>query len=213
VVVENLEQAARYRRVLSLRNPDGALRGKLDLRLLRLGDDGTWAAAAPDPDAGRIVYTEGERVGFEIESRHAAPLYVSVLDLGVAGGLGLLYPAAGDSEQLAAGGSLRVGVRDGDELVLAFPEGAALRPDPTDGGAVEGTETFKLIATAGPADFGSLLQHGFRSVGGARSTAEELMALALGAGGRRDVSRPVTLPAADAWVTVERAFSLRRGAG
>ena len=126
-----------------------------------------------------------------------------------------LYPVQGAAEQLAAGGSVRVGVRDGEDLRLEFPEGWGAPADPNDARPAEGVETFKLMATTSPADFRSLLQGGFRGSRDAevsRSPAEELLSLALGAGGSRDVARPVHVAQADAWVTVERAFILRRGA-
>ena len=215
IVVANLEQAARYRHVLSLRNPDpdAALLGKVDLHLLRLGPEGAWVEAEPERAGGRVGYAEGERVAVEIVNRHSDPVYVSVLDLGLAGAIGLLYPVAGASEQLAAGGSMRVGVRDGDELVLAFPEGFDTAPDPTDDRRVEGTETFKLIATTSPADFRPLLREGYRDAAPGGSPVEELLAGALGTGGARDIARPVQVSPADAWVTVERVFTLRRGTG
>jgi hypothetical protein len=212
-VLVNLERAARYRRVLSLRNPDadGVLQGLLAVRLLRLGPDGGWTEAEPEPAGGSVVYREGERIALEISSRHPDPVYVSVLDLGLAGAIDQLYPVEGATEQLAAGGSIRVGVRDGDALRLEFPEGWGAAADPSDARPAEGVETFKLIATTSPADFRSLLQGGFRDADAVRSPAEELVSLALGSGGSRDVTRPVRVTPADAWITVERPFILRRG--
>jgi hypothetical protein len=211
-VLANLEKAARYRQVLSLRNPDadGVLQGGLSMRLLRLGPDGQWVEAQPD-GGGSVVYREGDRIALEISNRHPDPVYVSVLDLGLAGAIEQLYPVQGAAEQLAATGSIRFGVRDGEDLRLEFPEGWGVPADPNDARPAEGVETFKLMATTSPADFRSLLQGGFRDAEVSRSPAEELMSLALGSGGSRDVARPVHVAPADAWVTVERAFILRRG--
>lgn len=189
-VLSNLETAARYRHALSLSEPSGALRGKVDLVLKRRSGDGDWIEAQPDPASGRVIYEEGERVALEINNRHAEPVYVSVLDFGLAGSVGLLYPIAGASEPLAPGRSISVGVREGDELELRFPQGLRAAADPSDGMPAEGTETFKLIATTSPADLRPLLQGGFR-----------------------DVARPARPAAGDAWVTVERSFTLRRAGG
>jgi hypothetical protein len=213
-VVENLETAARYRHALELRNPApaDALRGKVDLVLKRRGADGAWVDAEPDP-GGRVVYEDGDTFALEILNRHTEPVFVSVLDFGLAGGIDLLYPVAGASEALAPGRSASTGMREGDEIQLVIPDGFAALPDPLDSAREEGTETFKLIATTAPTDFSVFLQEGFRDAFVPASPAEELLGLALTGAGTRDVSRPTRTTAEARWTTVERSITLRRRAG
>jgi hypothetical protein len=207
-VVDNLESAARYRHALGLRNPQpGELDGKIQLILERADGDG-WVEAEPDPATGLVSYTDGDRVAIQIRNGHDAPIHVSVLDFGVAGAVGALYPVEGASEPLAAGRSISVGERPGEEIELRLPQAAA----PGGGSRGAGIETFKLIATSGPADLTALLQPGYRAVGGPSdrtSPIEELLSLALSGGGTRDAVRPTTTSTEDAWITVERSFTLR----
>jgi hypothetical protein len=212
----NLETVARYRHALSLRNPNpGELDGKVHLVLKRRSSDGGWVEATPDPASGRVTYTEGDGVAIGIRNEHPAPIHVNVLDFGVAGAIGSLYPIAGSSEPLAADRSVTFGERQGEEIELRFPPGVADGPDPADEARSEGTETFKLIATTSPADLRGLLQPGYRDLEPRRERAspvEQLLTLALTGRGTRDVVRPARTSAEDAWVTIERPFTLLRGA-
>lgn len=210
-LVANLESAARYRHALALRNPrPGELDGKIQLILKRAARGG-WVEAEPDPATGLVSYTDGDRVAIEIRNGHDAPIHVSVLDFGVAGAIGALYPVAGASEALAAGRSISVGERPGEEIELRLPQAAG--PAAAGGGPRSaGIETFKLIATTGPADLTALLQPGYRAAEGPAdrtSPIEELLSLALSGRGTRDAVRPTTTSTEDAWITVERSFTLR----
>lgn len=71
--------------------------------------DGVWVEAEPKVDGGLPVFFEGERIAAQITNRHTAPIYVSVLDFGLTGALGLLYPWAGASEELAPGKCIELG--------------------------------------------------------------------------------------------------------
>ena len=212
---DNLEKAVRYRQALALRNPndDSLLKGKVELILKRQGADGTWVKAEPEDKSGQIVFEEGERIAAEIVNRHNAPIYVSVLDFGLTGAIGLLHPVAGASEQLAPGKSIQIGVRAGDEVKLYMPDNFPYVPDPTDEEPVGGTETFKLFATTHEADFSLLVQPGFRDIGlrtakGAGTPLGQLLDMALTGCGTRDVQRN-RVPPDEEWTTVQRSFFLR----
>jgi hypothetical protein len=210
-ITADLEAAARYRHALLLRNPNpGMLAGAIDLVIKRLREGG-WAEATLDPARGLVVFTHGDPVAVEIRNRSVASVYVSVLDFGVAGAIGALYPVSDASEPLAPGRSISVGERPGEEIELRFPssEGSEYSQG-WDGG--EGVESFKLIATTRPADFSSLLQSGYRGTSGVGepvSSVESLLSRALTGNATRDVARPVASDTDDAWVSVERSFLLR----
>lgn len=222
VLCDNLEQAARYRQALALRNPDdaGALQGNVTFVLKRRSPGGDWQVAEPEAAGGRIVYRTGDQIAFEVANHHTAPIYVSILDFGLSGTVSMLHPVAGASEPLPAGRSMEVGVRTGDELTLFFPEDYPFVRDPTDptptgGGELEGTEVVKLFATTHAADFGPLVQPGYRSVArrslaGAGSPLVELLSRALTGQGSRDM-RPNRVTPDEEWTTVERSFQLRGG--
>jgi hypothetical protein len=214
---DNLEKAARYRHALALRNadPHSPLRGKVDFILKRLSDDGTWERAEPQLDGGMIVFEEGDRLAAEIVSHYTAPIYVSVLDFGLTGAVGLLHPVAGASEQLAPSRSIHIGMREGDEVNLYMPEDFPYAPDPEDDHGVLGsTETLKLLATTHEADFSLLVQPGYRDLGarsfpGASTPLGQLLDMALTGQGIRDLRRNRVSPD-QAWTTVERSFFLQR---
>jgi len=215
-VCENLEKAVRYRHTLGLcnPNPDGLLQGQVGFLLLRQGLDGVWVPAAPDETSGQVVFITGDRIALEISNYHRAPIYVSVLDLGLTGAISQLYPIAGAAEQLVPGRSIRVGVRVGDELELYLPNNFFFAPDPTDLTPTGGTETFKLIATTHAADFSPLIQGGYRGPGAERGAdmqtpLGQLLVLALTGHGTRDARRN-RLATDEEWTTVERSFYLRQ---
>jgi Caspase domain len=216
VLRENVETLSRHRNALALRNPnvDGPLRGRVELVLKRQATDGTWTAAEPDA-GGQVVFEEGDRVAIEVVNLHTSPVYVTVLDFGLTGAVGLVHPANGPGERVDPQRRLTVGERAGEELALGIPEGFPFGREPAEGEPAGGAETFKLIATTQPADFSSLVQGGVRGLqptDGSTSAVGELLTAALTGTGGRDVSRPTPVQAApDAdWITVERTFFLRR---
>nr|HID13353.1 caspase family protein [Anaerolineae bacterium] len=213
---DNLEKAVRYRQALALRNPndDSLLRGKVEFILKRQASDGTWVKAEPEDESGQIVFEEGERIAAEIVNHHTGPIYVSVLDFGLTGAIGLVHPVPGASEQLASGNSIEIGVREGDEIELYMPRNFPYVPDPEDKAPPGGTETFKLFAATHEADFSLLVQPGYRDIGlrtgkGAGTPLGQLLDMALTGHGTRDVQRN-RVPPDEEWTTVERSFFLRR---
>jgi hypothetical protein len=211
-----LEKLIRYRQALALRNPnpEGLLKDKVDFTLLQQAQDDTWEEAIADDASGQIIYEEGERIAFRITNNHNQPIYVSVLDFGLTGAISLLHPIEGASEQLRAGGSIEVGLREGDEIDLEMPEDFPYCPDPNDSDVKAGLETVKLYATTHEADFSKLTQEGYRavdlrSVRGTGTPLGQLLGMALTGEGTRDARRNRVSPNEE-WTTVERSFSLRR---
>ena len=203
LLCQNLEKLARYRNALALRNPDpaSALRGAIDFTLLRQAD-GAWQEATPDPASGQIVYEAGDAIAFTITNRHGAPVYISALDFGLTGRIGLIYPPGKPSEPFTVGTPVQIWQRPGERVPLGMP------PDFT---GDEGIETFKLFVTTQPADFSWIAQEGTRAFPPTDSPLAQLFALAYAGSDTRDVVQAAQLPPLADWTTVERSFVLRRG--
>lgn len=211
ILRDNLEKIARYRQSLALRNPDDILlKDKVQFILKRSMRDGTWAPAEPERAGGQVIFHESDPIAFEITNHHNAPIFVSVLDFGLAGAVSLLYPDGGPSQPLDPGRSITVGERQGEGVELFFPNNFPFVLDPNDDTPTGGIETFKLFATTHEADFTLLLQEGVRSADlagakGADSPLFQLLTTALTGLGDRLLWRN----RAD-WTTIERPFVLRR---
>lgn len=197
---DNLEKLARYRNALDLRNsnPAGALRDKIEVRLMRRTPGGEWEAVEGEQQP---VFEVDDGIAFEITNHHSAAVYVSLLDFGLTGGISLLFPPNSPSTKLDAGTTMIYGQRPGEiELWI---------PDEFDKN--EGVETFKLFATTHEADFSWMQQERVRSLRGYETPLEQLFATAYGGQATRD-ARPNRLPQAEEWTTVERSFILQRPA-
>jgi hypothetical protein len=211
-VKDNLEKLARYEQTLKLENPDpdSELRGKFSLELLRQRPDGAWVPAEPESAGGDAVFEEGEAIAFRISSRHQAPVYLSLLDFGLTGRIGLIYPPGGAKEQLGPGKSFTIGARVGERpWKLRIPRAFPFAEDPTGTVAIEGTETLKLFVTAAEADFRFLEQEGVRGNERERTSPLELLwrAASFGAATRDAGQEPV---GQEDWTTVVRPLLLRR---
>ncbi len=213
LLVANLVKTAKYRQTLALQNPDAAsaLKGKVGFTLKRQGDGGGWTDPAL-PAGGLPVISEGERISLTITNGWTQPIYVSVLDLGVSGGIGLLYPVAGASEQLLPGGTLDIGMPPDEQIQLFAPEGFPFHIDPSDPQPTTGTEVFKLIASAHPTDFSVLVQEGAKDIDratpGVGTPLMNLLMLALLGTGSRD-ARVMRAAPNEEWTTVDRPFLFR----
>jgi hypothetical protein len=212
----NLEKDIRYRQALALHNPndDSALKDKVEFILKQQAVDGRWEEAKPEENSGLIVFEEGERIAAEIINNSKSPVYVTVLDFGLTRGIEQFYPIQGASEQLPAGKSIEIGMREGDEPYLEIPEDFPYLPDPNDKESNGGTETLKLFVTSHESDFSMLVQEGFRRIVsrkfiGSDMPLNQLLDMALTGHGTRDTKRN-RLPNNEEWTTVERTFYLRR---
>jgi len=216
VICQNCENIARYRQALSLVNPkeDHILKGKVDFILKRQKNDGSWVAAEPNDANGYITYQDGERIAAEITNRHNTPIYITVLDFGLTNAITLLHPVAGSSEKLESGRSIKIGVREGDEVVLYIPDNFPFAPDPKDAKAVGGIETFKLLVTTHETDFSILLKGGLRQANyynrkDSIRPLTQLLNMALNGQGTRDSMRTRLSPQEE-WTTLERGIFLER---
>ena len=215
---ENLERLVRYQLALTLRNPSATspLKDKVTVRLLRRAADGTWSPVPRDAGNG-LVLSAGDQVGLEVVNGYTDPIYITVLDFGLARGISALYPIRGAAEAVPRGETLQIGMRDGMKITMSFPANYpfAQTGDPSDRAARGGIETFKVIATTAPADFRPLLQTAVRGdplvtakdLGG-DSPLNRLLTLALTGQGTREAD-VTQLGPADDWTTVEVPFFLQ----
>lgn len=208
-LIANLETQTKYHNALDLRNPsaDSPLAGKVTLTLKRWSPGSGWERVYAG-EGSLPTFTVGDRIAFEIENSNTAPIFFYVLDFGLSGAISQLYPPQGANELLAAGNSICVGEKRGQEIELYLPESFpfvrydGLQP------ASEGTETFKVFVTTREADFSALFQTGHRAAGGHQSPLEQLLRLGLTGRGYRD-ARPVQAPLDEEWTTAQRSFTLR----
>jgi Caspase domain len=105
---DGVETRARYSDLLKLADEDESnpLRGCLEVRFLRHSANGTFRPARPEKATGEIVYNVGEYLALRVVHHADKPLYIHVLDLGLAGGIGLLHPVDGANEALVPGRAL-----------------------------------------------------------------------------------------------------------
>jgi hypothetical protein len=211
VLLDNLEKIARLRLTVDLRNDASQLKGKVDFELFRKASSGL---ETPELDAdNRPLFYEGDSVAMRIASRHDAPLFIYILDLGLTGRIQLIYPPAGAEERLLPQVTFEVGSQPGREINLFIPDEFPY-PAAAPGEAVEGIETLKLFVTTQPTDFQPLFQWGMREGKGPAGSLGDLLATTFGGGGyavNRDMS-PTEHQAADDWTAIERSFRVRRRA-
>jgi Caspase domain len=205
---DNLVQRARFHVTLAIQNPVSPLRGTVDLTLLHQRSDGEWVTAGTDA-GGRPLFTEGERLAFELGNRSPVPLYFYVLDMGLSGRIGPIYPMAGIDEALPSGRSVRVGTRADERMDLTIPAELPLLPTASRAAAA-GQETLKLIATTRQADFHGLYQPGYRGervVRGRPSALGLLMGMTAG-----ETTREVRVQSGleeEDWTTLDVPFWLQ----
>lgn len=231
-LLENLEKLARHRSALRIMNPGGRLSGGVKLTPLRRAAGGAWEEALP-PSGGQLpVYEEGDYIAFRVVNQTGRPVFISLLDFGLTGAVGLLYPTPGANELFAPSRSVGgdeagagpnwfdIGVLEGDEIELFFPDDFPFVVEPGEGPPESGVETVKLLVTTHEADFSWLAQDSFvrsrnllgllrQRSRGRLSTLEHLMAAAFSGAGTRDARRKSDDPAEE-WTTVEQQFELRR---
>jgi len=215
-VVRNLEILARQGLALALANGDGNStlgRALPTVELLYRYGQEPFRVATPG-SSGLPEFEESAQIGVRIKNNHTAPVYISLLDFGLSGKVTPMYPPKGAAEPLAAGASIDLLVRDGEQWEFWLPE---VYPYIADGALPvrdDGIETIKLFATSSPASFEFLEEAEGVRAGDALSSIELFFRERVGVvpvPATRE-GRPVaaTAPVLEDWTTVVIPFELRR---
>jgi hypothetical protein len=213
----HLARVRNLRRHLENPDPESRLRGRVELAILRCPPGRRAEVAAIDEAFGLPVVADGERVDFEIRSRHDGELWVSLVELAADHSVTVLMPHRRHPTfrrggwRLGPGETVRVGrdyweVDEGLEQVL--PEGFPWAAEEGRGEALA-VSWLTLLVTSVPADFEFLAGEGVRF-----TPSHPLERLALlyhsGSGSRR-----VVLPAEEVkkdrdWTAATRLLGIRR---
>lgn len=176
ITLENLEGYSSLRSIQALENPHAnPLAGKVGFRLLRRGDGGGWVRAEPSRPGGPVEFTDEEDFAVELFNQHTEAVFPYLLDLGLGGRIGLIYPFPDSWEPLASGQTILRGDRSGEELTFYVPEtfpfyDRGSRP-------AAGIQGIKLLATTEEVELRPLFQAAYRSLPGWRA---EVAASSLG---------------------------------
>lgn len=206
---DNLERIARYRRILTLRNPypDPNLESGLTFTIMKLREEEVWIQARPDTDTGKIVIYEQEQVGLQITNHYHRPLYINLIDLGLTSAITVFYPPDGNGERVDPGQSLRLGMRYGERLTFEIPDSFPCLPESGAFEELANTETLVLFATIRPTNFRLLTQPGIMRA--AASSLDQLIAFTLCGTTTREV-RFSRSSFDQEWIALRQSFVLRR---
>jgi len=209
-VLDKLVGLARARQALDLENPspNSALRGKLELELLRRAPDRTWVPAVPEVAGGLPVYEEGDDIAFEIKSRHDARTYVNLVDFNAVSEISVVFPPPEATDAVTPTVRFAIGTKPNEEFAVSLPESYPFSSDGS--GPSEALETVKLFVTTTEADFRFLEQKNTRSAGRPKGPIQLLYETAAGEGNTRDVKRKAVPVDVEDWTTVVRSFIVRR---
>lgn len=217
-VLQNLEVWARHQALMELEHPDPshALRGALDIELLRRRPRQAWQPVEPEL-GGRIVFEEGDSLGLRIQHHYKAPLHLAVLDLGLTGAVQLLYPTRGATRTQAGWRTLDIGMDEAEPLELYVPDELPYPGETFE----ERQETLLFLATTEEADLSLLANDGVRGILGGATRSDGpapppppggplASMIRLAVEGIRDARPMVSLETPQEWTVAARSFWLRR---
>jgi hypothetical protein len=199
-LIQNLENVARLRALVGIRNAGSPLEEQIDFQIYRL-EEGRCVDPVLEAN-GEPVFFEKDRLVFKIRNRSKSRLYVYVLDIGLTGKVAAIFPALGSHECLERGHEIQVGVRMGEDLQLFIPQDFHLLCRAPEGAPVEGRETLKLFATPSPADFNLLFMPPMRFPRAAGWALGDILNTTFHGGYGN-------LRTSEDWATFERSFRLR----
>jgi len=223
-IVCDLEVLARARNLLAI-EPEaevegdeerGSLAAGLEIELLRRRGSEPYHPVTAEA-GGEVVYLEGDRLALRVVHHARLPLYIHVLDIGLAGAVNLIYPLPGAYAPLIAERPFEIGTREGQELTVCIPSEFDVRARAAGQESPEGREVLKIFATAQEADLSVWQQPGpRRDCGSERSAGGSLAALvdrALGRTAGRTTRGDSPTPAPDdLWTVRTLSFLVRRPA-
>lgn len=142
-VLEDLTRWAKWLQLLATNNPGTSkLKVTFDIRSAA-SREAREPLAAPD-----LTVRAGSELEMLVKNESDQPIYFTILDLDSTGGVGIVFPEDGVSQELAAGKPWM------DKVPVLVPPGRRFNRD-----------YLKVVVTAQPADFGFLRQPG-RDIGG-----------------------------------------------
>lgn len=202
-VFEGLGRIARRRALAELRHPhpEHLLKDVLDIEIYRRRPGGAWQEARSTQ--GELSFFEGDFLGIRTQHDFDKPLYVAIIDLGLAGSVEVLYPERGAVDLLPPGDELAIGFGEYDGLEFFLPEGIS--------GAGE-RETLLFLVGVAPFNLDVLVSSERSLPPEGRSPLDVILRRLLQSAGDhagRQVRR-ILASAADAWTVTSRSFWLRR---
>ncbi|MEM9552768.1 MAG: caspase family protein [Acidobacteriota bacterium] len=192
VAHEEVDPAANYRRLLAADNRDSTSRlpACLEVELWHRSPVRGWHVIAPDDPPP--LFAPGDRIAITVRHHHPGPLFVHVLDFGLAGRIAQIVPEPGGAQRLLPGRDLELGRDDLWPIELSVPDaGSGSLHDRRE------IEYLKIVAATRALDFSGVEQASFLACGGGILRH------------RREDARSTAGSVADDWVAVRRAFRLR----
>ncbi len=209
---ENLEKWVSYRHTLALKNTmaHNELQGKVAFELMRQTSDKKWVKAVAAKNKQYPVFREGKNIGFRVINNGKLPVYITILDFGLTGAITLLEPMEGSVKALEPGKSIKIGMREGDDIILGKPDNFPFIPYPKGSPPSGGIETVKMFATTRPTDFNIFFQEGVRSIDLPEKIGFEAELFKLFSLTQLGIKSQFTklFGKKDYWTTVERVFFL-----
>jgi hypothetical protein len=221
-IVENLKILGRYHQILSLRNPDSLLSGKIDFQILRRESEKNWHEIVPQGDDPGLVIYQSEQIALRIINHFTEPIYFTILDLGLSKSVTQIYPPPGADIMIGSLGKNPIAAADlkkgtgiltiGHEATagfrLFFPPNYPYSLGETTTKPNEGLEIYKLVVTTRPHDLSYLEQSGYRTI--PKTSADLVENLIFGAfRGDPQFGEETLSIHKNEWTTIEKPFILR----
>lgn len=216
-IIENLERFSRYRRLIELRNPGSIMAGKIDFTILKQNNDSSWSEIEPTGVEEKIVIHESDRIAVKIVNRFEAPIFFSILDLGLTKRIKLLFPPPGRKaiigplgNKTQGKGVLTLGIAENESFQLSFPTEFPFTETFPGNNSVrdEGLEVFKLIVTTRPHDLSFLEQGHLRTAKTAENSVEDLLISTWR--GDENFDKDPLHESEDEWFSINKIFFLKR---
>lgn len=123
-VLHKLETLARHAFLMRLSHPGeaAAAHDTVEVKAYRIFEDAAGTLLEERQIADDEILEPGHRIAFRLVHRNPLPLHVTVLSLGLTGGIEQLFPVRGRSQPVAAGSVLEIGFQQADALEIRLPD-------------------------------------------------------------------------------------------
>lgn len=123
-VVHKLETLARHAFLLRLEHPGGPLAEhlKVEIRAYHLLETADRRISEKRELGQGTLLSPGDRIGFQVSHDHPFPLEVTLLSLGLTGGIEMLFPVRGRNQHEERAKVLQIGFQQADALEIGLPD-------------------------------------------------------------------------------------------